>query len=67
MVEIGGCYAEIYIARNAYNGMENVFIDSGCIIKTNYDDPNKYELSRFPNAIFFPMTRGIGDVKLVFG
>jgi len=52
-------------ARNAYDGKEIVYIGSGCLIQISDDNPNRYELSSHPNAIFFPMEQGVGNVKLV--
>jgi hypothetical protein len=52
-------------AHNAFDGKEKVYKGAGSLIQTTEDNPGKYELSRYPNAIFFPMSRDKEGYKLV--
>jgi len=51
--------------RMAFSGVPNVYISDTRIIRTEKETPEDYLSNQYPNAIFYPMTYGGEDVKLV--
>ena len=51
--------------RMAFSGVPNVFISDTRIIRAETGTPEDYISSKYPIAIFYPMTYEQGSVKLV--
>ena len=51
-------------AHNAFDGNENVYIGDKRLIRAEAGTPEEYLLSKYPNAIFFPIARDRNGVTL---
>ena len=51
-------------ARDALDGRESVYRGKGCLIKTNENNPDIFQLSRYENAMFFPISHDNGAYTL---
>ena len=53
----------VAVVRNAFDNKESVYEGTGCLIKAE-GKPAMYELSRYPNAMAFPVVRDGAGVLL---
>ena len=51
-------------ARNVFDGKENVYRGDRRLIHAEADTPEDYLLSKYPNAIFFPIARDGDGISL---
>ena len=50
--------------HNTFDGGERIYKGVGSLIKTEEENPGIYELSCYPNAIFFPIARDRDGISL---